>query len=152
LRAFTDVPDERLTALGLPKGRAVLAEHRVITDLGADTRSLHDQTALLFDLGLGTSLLRVAIRTADQAAAERIGALTGHRFNDVVGRLVDDLTGVPLVVVSETVLTRLETTISAAELPILIAEARDPQRRMVLPAGLVPAWAATMLVGLTAKS
>lgn len=153
LRAFADVPDEHMTALGLPKGRAALPAPGVITDCGPDSRATDgDTTASLFDLGLGTPVLRVGIRATDTAVAARIAPFAGRRYNDVARDLVAGLDKAPLIFVAETVLTRVETRVTADELPVLIAEARDADRRIILPAGLVPAWAATILIGLAARS
>jgi len=147
LRGFADVPDDRMIGLGLPMGRAAIPPVNVVTDLGADARTLEGGVGHLYDLGLGGPTLRLAIRPHDAGMAAVLDGLVGQPGDVAVSTLAAHTGDAPLVAVAETVLTRLETRTSGRELAHLLAGPLATGSRVATPDGLVPAWAAPMLFG-----
>lgn len=147
LRAFADVPADAIIALGLPKGRAQLPVAETVTDLGSDTRSLDGDLRTAYDLGLGQPAFRLAVRAVDDAGSRALARLSGADPRDAATHVLRALPNAPLVLIAETVLTRIETRTTGAELPGLLASAEDPGTMIRTPPGLVPAWAAPIAFG-----
>lgn len=66
--------------LCLPATRAAMHQRQVVTECGPDHEALRpqDRTAVLFDLGLGTTQVNVCVRTADPEALVQLRAGLGH--------------------------------------------------------------------------
>ena len=148
LRGFGDVPADRVIGLGLPKGRAVMPSVTAVADLGPDTTALlSGDLHHLVDLASGAPTLRIALRATDTDSAAVLSSVVGTPPADAAAGIADRLAARPVVLVAETILTRIETRTSADRLPALLAGFAAPAS-IAAPAGLVPAWAAPMLYGV----
>ena len=71
-------------ALALPGRLSLLPAHHVITALGADTEAVRpgDRDKQLFDLGLGSKLVRFCVRSGDAGMVQELNSLCGQPLSD----------------------------------------------------------------------
>jgi predicted Fe-S protein YdhL (DUF1289 family) len=110
LRAFASSFSNHVV-LGLPRGRAAIESSSVLRALGPDRDAIDsaNRDDLLFDLGAGNGIRRIALRTNDASLAERLLAHAGRPWPEVIASIEPEFSTLDAVRIVETVALRIET-------------------------------------------